>query len=81
MTLPRVENNPLITHKEGGLVLLTNKLCNATSSPQFIKLFPSGSFKLLILLSSPHVLTLINNYKHPNTLIKSLFLISILIFG
>lgn len=69
VTLLRVENNPLITHKEGGLVLHTNKLCNGTSSPQFIKLFPSGSLKLLILLSSPHVLALINNYKHPNALV------------
>jgi len=47
--------------------------------PQFIKLFPSGSFKLLIFLFSPHVLVLINNYQHLKTLIKSFFFISIVI--
>lgn len=56
-----------VTREEWGLVLLT-KLCNAAaaSSLQIIKLFPSGSFGLHILLSGPHVLILINNYKCTN---------------
>lgn len=67
-----------VTREEGGLVVLTNKLSNTSSSPQIIKLFPSGSFRLLILLSGPHVLTLINHYKRLNTLIKILFLFQFL---